>query len=308
MHETNFPEVNRYIDLISAENPLQRRAIERFVAAEDERYWRFAEHVCSRLSERYLRDDAARMGAARAYNDLCRELNAEQFRFKKTGLYQIGSASAANAEVYSQAKRMREYVMGLLLSHLFWKSHYEMVVFLQEHLARIRTARTLEVGVGHGLLLQQVAQRHPAAELTVVDISAASLDLAREILPAFDLEVERIRFVHSDFLTADLPQHHYDFIVMAEVLEHVDDPAAFLRRARGFMAPGATMYMATCANCPAPDHVYLFRNVPAIRELVRSAGFEIDRELALPLERVPEEQWEKRRVNVNYGAILRALD
>jgi SAM-dependent methyltransferase len=306
MRATDFPEVHRYIELIAAENPLQRRAIERFVAAEDERYWRFAESVCARLSARYLRDDAARAGAARAYNDLCRVLNAEQFRFKKTGLYQIGSASAANAEVYSQPKRMREYVMGLLLSHLFWKSHYDMIVFLQEYLAGIRTVRTLEVGVGHGLLLQQVAQRHPEAALTVVDISAASLDLAREIFHAFDLDVARIQFLHSDFLTAQLPEHGYDFIVMAEVLEHVDDPAAFLRRARTFMAPGATMYMATCANCPAPDHVYLFRNVPAIRELVRSAGLEIEREIALPLERVPEEQWEKRRVNVNYGAILRA--
>jgi hypothetical protein len=35
------------------------------------------------------------------------------------------------------------------------------------------------------------------------------------------------------------------------------------------------------------------------------AGFRIESERALALEAVPEKDWEARRVNVNYAAILR---
>lgn len=296
------PELRRLIDLIAAENPLQRKAIEKFVSRQDARYWTFAEEVCAGLNQRFLTTDADRRGLARAYNELCKELNAEQFRFKKTGTYQTRDASAANAAVYSQPERMRLYCLGLMLSHLFWKSHYEMILFLQRHLDR-PVSRCLEVGVGHGLLVHELIRRQPEAMVTALDISPASLQLAREILGTFGVDVSRIEFVQADFLASTLPARSFDFLIMGEVLEHVDEPSRFLEAARRVLTPEGRLYVSTCANCPAPDHVYLFRNVREIRELIEGSGLRIVADVAIPLEDVPESDWERRRVNVNYAAV-----
>ena len=53
----------------------------------------------------------------------------EQIRFKKTGVYCIDDASIANEEVYSDPKVMRYYMVGLLISYMFWPNHYALYQF-----------------------------------------------------------------------------------------------------------------------------------------------------------------------------------
>jgi 2-polyprenyl-3-methyl-5-hydroxy-6-metoxy-1,4-benzoquinol methylase len=65
---------------------------------------------------------------------------------------------------------------------------------------------------------------------------------------------------------------------MGEVLEHVEDPRQLLRRAASFVRSGGRLFVTTCANCPAIDHVYLFKSVQEIRDLIASAGCGIERE------------------------------
>lgn len=301
------PYAKALVDQIATLNPLQGKAIEKFVATQDATYWSFAEAVCRTLSERFLRGEAERATVARAYNQLCRELNAEQFYFKKTGVYRTQDAKDAERDVYSQAERMRTYCLGLMVSHLFWKSHWEMLRLLQRHLEARTVGRCLEVGVGHGLLAHEVLSRFPDAQLTALDISRASLDLARDILASFDVDLSRVEFVQQDFLAPPADAQRFDLVVMGEVLEHVNTPAEFLRQARARLAPGGTMYLSTCANCPAADHVYLFKSVREIRDMITGAGLHIVEDLALPLEEsVPPELWEAKRVNVNYAAIVAA--
>ncbi len=308
MSLSNAPELARIVDLVAAGNPLQRKRIHAFLERQPPDYWSFAEDLSRTLNLQLLRTDPERAAAARSYNQTCLELLREQIRFRKSGTYLLSDANAAAAAVYHQETVMRSYITGLLLSYLFWPNHYEMFRFYRAHLDATRVARCLEVGAGHGLFTAELLRRYPDASLTLVDISETSIALAREMLGAFSVSPERVEFIHADYLTASLPAGCFDFIVMGEVLEHVNDAPAFLARTREVLGRGGSIFMSTCANCPAVDHVYHFHNAGEIRSLIAGAGLRIVRDLALPAEAVPEERWQKELVTINYCGILEGAD
>jgi 2-polyprenyl-3-methyl-5-hydroxy-6-metoxy-1,4-benzoquinol methylase len=299
-----YPELMRIIGVISAENPLQRKRINAFIRRQDVDYWTFAEELSRTLNSSFLQDDQMRVEAGRAYNQMCMDILREQIRFRKTGTYLLDDAHLANETVYSQKGVMRYYMVGLLLSYLFWPNHFQMLSFFKDHLRKIRVERCLEVGVGHALFTVEMMRRFPNSEVTLVDISPTSIELAKEMLATFRLHSSRVRFVLGDYLNVSLDADQFDFIIMGEVLEHVNDAPGFLVRARQLLRPGGTVFLSTCANCPAVDHIYHFHNVDEIRALIRSVGLSIVRDTALPAEDVPEAKWRDELVTVNYAAIL----
>ena len=300
----DYPELMKIIHVISAENPLQRKRINAFISRQDVGYWTFAEELSRTLNSSFLRDDQVRVEAARSYNRMCMDILREQIRFRKTGAYLLDDAHVAHETVYSQKSVMRYYIVGLLLSYLFWPNHFQMLSFFKDHLSDIRVERCLEVGVGHGLFTVEMMRRFPNSEVTLVDISETSVELAQEMLTTFDLDSSRVKFVLGDFLTVPLGTVGFDLIIMGEVLEHVNDAPGFLTRARELLRPGGSIFLSTCANCPAVDHIYHFHNVDEIRALIRSVGLSIVRDTALPAEDVPEARWQQELVTINYSSIL----
>jgi 2-polyprenyl-3-methyl-5-hydroxy-6-metoxy-1,4-benzoquinol methylase len=301
------PEFSRMVDMVSAGNPLQRKRIEGFIAGRDDEYWGFVEELSRTLNRSFLATDAAREEAARAYNRMCMDILREQIRFKKTGTYLIDDAPTAYENVYSRDEVMRYYIVGLLLSYMFWPNHYELFRFFRGLLARKPIRRYLEVGAGHGLFVAEAMRRNPGVEVTVMDISETSIRVAREMLQTFRIDPSRVRFIRGDFLEVELEGGEgYDMVVMGEVLEHVNQAPEFMRRARQMLRPGGRVFMTTCANCPAVDHVYRFHNVDEIVSLVRDAGLTVEQDVALPAEDVPRERWEEELVTINYAGVLAA--
>jgi SAM-dependent methyltransferase len=95
--------------------------------------------------------------------------------------------------------------------------------------------RLVELGCGTGTFARDLAAAHPNVEFTGLDVSAAGLAIAARRVPS-------ARFLQCDLTKpvtvppglAGWATH----VVCSEVLEHVDDPVAFLRNARPFLAPG----------------------------------------------------------------------
>lgn len=300
----SYPEFMRIVEFVSQMNPLQRKRIHAFISRQDASYWDFAEELSRTLNNSFLRDDSQRVEAARSYNRMCMDILREQIRFRKTGTYLRDSAQVAYEQVYSQEDVMRYYIIGLLLSYLFWPNHYEMFRFFKEHLEDARVERYLEVGVGHGLFTAEVMRRFPQLEATLVDISDTSIAVAGEILATFQVDLSRVRFIRGDFLDMRPGAESFDFIVMGEVLEHVNDAPCFVARSRELLREGGTIFLSTCVNCPAVDHVYHFHTVDEIRALIHSAGLSIVREMAMAAEDVPEPRWQDELVTINYCGIL----
>lgn len=304
IQRTTYPAFMQLVDAIRAQNPLQAKRIITFIAGQDAAYWAFAEDVSDLLHRTLIANPEEREAVARAYNDLCMGMVRDQIAFRKTGVYPAHDPDRVRREVYDQPETMHRYMVGLLVSQVLWPNHYHLFRFFQQALRAACPTRYLEVGAGHGLFIREALRQFPDLDVAVCEISAASIAVSRRILAAFGVHAARIRFTQSDFF-AFSNDRQYDFVTVGEVLEHVGDPVSFLARVHECLAPNGFVYLSTCVNCPAVDHVYHFHSVEEIRTAIAAARFAIVEERVLPAEDVPCSQWAEQLITVNYGAILR---
>lgn len=97
------------------------------------------------------------------------------------------------------------------------------------------SGRLLDVGCGHGLLLDEARRRGYDAE--GIEVSVSAVAHARGVLGLT---------IHDEpFADVALEPASYDAIVLADVLEHFDDPRAALRRCSGLLRPGGLLCVIT---------------------------------------------------------------
>jgi SAM-dependent methyltransferase len=98
--------------------------------------------------------------------------------------------------------------------------------------------RYLDIGSGQGDLAVEVARHWPGAEIAGIELSAKGVEIASTKLP-------KGRFEQVDLLGDDDPGDGMagwaTHATCSEVLEHVDEPEAFLRSATRWLAPGAIL-------------------------------------------------------------------
>ncbi|MBI5104304.1 MAG: methyltransferase domain-containing protein, partial [Solirubrobacterales bacterium] len=105
--------------------------------------------------------------------------------------------------------------------------------------AHVPAGRLLDVGCGHGLLLDEARRRgYDAAGL---ELSRAAAAHARGVL---GLEVHQVAL--EEF--AGAADETFDVVVLADVLEHVDDPVAAIDACLGLLRDGG----ALCVTTPDP--------------------------------------------------------
>jgi SAM-dependent methyltransferase len=136
--------------------------------------------------------------------------------------------------------------------------------------------RLLDVGCGHGLLLDEARRR--GYEVEGLELSASAAAYARDVLG--------LR-VHERTLDRHDPGGGYAVVVMADVLEHLDDPVGALRRCRELLRPGGVLCVVTPdPSSPTarlagsrwwgllPAHTFLIPRL-TLRELVAAEGLVI---------------------------------
>jgi SAM-dependent methyltransferase len=85
------------------------------------------------------------------------------------------------------------------------------------------------------------ALSHPAAHVTAIDISPASLEYTRELQKKYDLKNLELKQLSIDNV-ADL-DHQFDLIMCTGVLHHMVDPDAGLRALRSVLKPDGAMHL-----------------------------------------------------------------
>ena len=94
----------------------------------------------------------------------------------------------------------------------------------------------LEAGCGTGAQTIAVARRNPGIRITAIDLSAASLALARERMAAAGLG--DVDFHQADLLALPFAPASFDHLLLCFVLEHLTEPVEALRRLRPLLRPG----------------------------------------------------------------------
>jgi SAM-dependent methyltransferase len=135
------------------------------------------------------------------------------------------------AELHSIYRRMSDKAY---LSEEAGRRH--MARLLLEKLGRhVAPGHLLEVGCGHGLLLDEAVKQGYQAEGLELSHDAARYARQTLGLQVFEAPLEEVQLMTAS----------YDAVVMIDVLEHVHDPVATLDRLCNLLAPGGVLLIAT---------------------------------------------------------------
>ena len=203
---------------------------------------------------------------------------------------------------------MLSYMIGLALSQYLWNTHYEMFNHLTSEVKKNKNKINsyLEIGPGHGLFLKNAIDiLNDDVKVTAIDISPVSLDISKSIINHFYPNKE-VSFINEDVLNLNLDSA-YDFIVMGEVIEHVENPKLLLNKIEKLLKTNGKAFISTCVNCPMIDHLYHFKTVNEIREMLNKCGLDVISEKILPVENLPMLEIVDKKITINYSAIVNKL-
>jgi 2-polyprenyl-3-methyl-5-hydroxy-6-metoxy-1,4-benzoquinol methylase len=166
-----------------------------------------------------------------------------------------------------------EHYRELYQKHWWWRAREKLI------LKTLRTQqppegwkKILDVGCGDGLLFDQLM---PFGEVEGVEPSAAAVS---------ENSPHRSRIHTCPFDENFQPGKEFNLILMLDVLEHIPDPAATLRRALALLAPAGILLVTLPAfNALWTNHDLLNQHVTrytrrTFRALARQVGLDIQAE------------------------------
>jgi 2-polyprenyl-3-methyl-5-hydroxy-6-metoxy-1,4-benzoquinol methylase len=234
------------------------------------------------------------------YRFLCGKVLEEEIHFRRNGTYRLKKFEDAYKEVYSDHVFMDRYMNFLLLSHVLWDNHANaMHDFETKYLASLPPgSRHLEIGPGHGLLLYCAAESANVAELVGWDVSPTSIEQTKLCMQA--LKTPRAaKLVLQNLFEAPQSAMRYDSVVLAEVLEHLEDPVSALKSVARHMAPQASLWIHVPINSPAPDHLYLLKTPEEAVDLVSAGGFTVTQSAFYPMSGSTLEKAKKHQLTIS---------
>ena len=163
-----------------------------------------------------------------------------------------------------------EAYRGLFEKHWWWRSRTELIV---EKLRQLRPAagwkRILDIGCGDGLFFDRLA------EFGEVDGIEPSAELVSHGNP------HRDRIYICPFDDNFRPGNQYSLILMLDVLEHLENPAAALRHVIDLLSPNGTFvatvpaFMSLWTNHDVLNHHFIRYTKATFRAVAQQAGLQI---------------------------------
>jgi SAM-dependent methyltransferase len=171
------------------------------------------------------------------------------------------SFAAADLEVMSDAQN---YV-GWIFSEL-----------IAPHLGR----SVLEIGAGIGTYSARIAG-HPSVErLTCVEVDPSCAETARTALETAPVRTA-VEYLVGDYFGATLPKDRYDATLLINVLEHLDDDRAAVKKARSELRMDGTLvifvpaFEVLMSDLDRKLGHYRRYTTGSLRRLLENAGFTV---------------------------------
>jgi SAM-dependent methyltransferase len=228
----------------------------------------------------------------RGYVGFTRDALYHQLYFEKHRRYKNARFAEVKRELLDdEAHMLREYLPGMFLSSYLWPQHWRLARVYLERLAPRIAARApasfVEVGTGSAMYTIHTLRALPGILGRGFDLSPHSVTFGNRMLAAFGLD-ERCAIELGDGLGG--AEASCDLVVSHEVLEHLEDPSAFVAGLHRLLVPGGAGFITAAITAGHSDHIYLFRDPAEVEALLRDAGFTIlDTHLELAYEGRPVE-------------------
>ena len=179
--------------------------------------------------------------------------------------------------------------------------------------------RLLDIGCGAGLASEALARL--GHSVLGLDAAPEPVEAARAHAAGEDLPLD-YRAGTAEALTAE--GERFPVVTALEVIEHVRDPAAFLRLLSGLLEPGGLLFVSTLNRTARSLAVaklgaeYLLRLLPVgthdwrrfvtpaeLDAAARRAGLRLDASAGMSFDPIGRKWIESRDLGVNYIAMLR---
>lgn len=289
--------LNEIIEHISVKDKLHSKKIQANLQVIQEQYADQFQELLSLVHNYFNNRKLSTEKIADDYLKMIDDMRKEGLYFYRHGKYRCENQSVAYEKVYSQADTMSYYMNALLLSQILWKHHFNVFMSFQDNLKKLFSNKSdlniLDVGPGHGFfsfLIKKEFSDYKSIDL--VDISETSLSMTKDII---GYDGDKINYFLKDIFEYD-GSITYDFIVLGEVIEHLDDPKVILSKLADLLSKDGLLWVTTPTNSPALDHVYLFHNKEEVIKLVEDSGLEIVDDCSFYAEDVDEETAIKNKV------------
>jgi len=201
-----------------------------------------------------------------------------QNKFDKTGNYLSQIYEDVSRKVYMNRQYMlTTYLPGIVLSQYLWPHHYKQLEFFHRvfvPLAIKKAVKTFcDLGVGTGFFSKEMLKAFLSIHGTGYDISPHSIEYATHMIQRWGFN-ERYGFKQQD-VAFETPKEQVDCILNVYVLEHLENPVAFLSKLLELLKNGGIGFISAAINAPETDHIYLYRTLGELQKHIQEAGFSI---------------------------------
>lgn len=294
--------IRQFAARVLAENPTHSSFLNSSIAQMSEEarqeLLKYIDYCLSRnLSIDYL---------AQCYNTITLDTQVEQIYFRRHGKYRCSSFKEAAERVYFDSEYMQKYMYGLALTAFLWPNHAVMQEFFVSKFPKAMRGSYLEIGPGHGYYFRKAAGLGNFSRMLGVDISPTSVALSNDIMQHYKVQTgAQIQIREADFLKFRPDDDEaFSCVVMGEVLEHVENPGLFLKKIAQLSGPDSHIYITTCLNAPAIDHIFLFERSEDVEQLARASGLDVKERFSAPYAGKTLAECEAKRLAVNVAYVM----
>lgn len=178
--------------------------------------------------------------------------------------------------IASQFKKPRG-PFGIFTSNLMVKGNEKNYETMIEVLAPGPEEKLLEIGYGPGAGMKMIAEFCPGCTIDGIDFSRLMYKRASKFNKQY-IEEGRVSLQYGDFLSAALPENHYDKIFCLNVIYFWNKLSAPFTKAYSLLKEDGffDIYMADrkfLAEQKTPDSVFNKYSVDEVMEALKSVGF-----------------------------------
>lgn len=295
--------VDEFIRMLAGRNQFQKRLLQEQELNEEERQG--LKNVLAFYMERQGYSLELLAEAWYFINDMVME---ETYYFVKNGRYRYSAFKEVNEKVYQNAGYMKKYMIGLAISDYLWVQHRKIFQWFGKVLESCEKSGDsngyLEIGPGLGQYLVRALKSKCFSDYLAVDLSPTSVKQCEEYLSYLGMDKTGYRIQQGDFFGFPA-EKQFDFVVMGEVLEHVEQPETMLEKINSLLSKIGMAFITTVINAPAIDHIYLFHSKEEVLGMAQRAGFLVEDYICVTAGDIPLEKAVKHKFAVDIAMVLR---